>query len=80
MAVLWAYVFVATWWVKLIPLYGGYAGRARPGALAAWYAAGPSLLGHTAMLPEAAVLALAALSTVACVALAAAIARAALRA
>ncbi|MDP9053663.1 MAG: hypothetical protein M3N93_05090 [Acidobacteriota bacterium] len=35
---LWAYILVATYWTKLIPLYSGFPeGRARPGQLWQWY-------------------------------------------
>jgi hypothetical protein len=33
----WAYVMAITFWLKLIPLYAGYAGRVNPGPLLAWY-------------------------------------------
>jgi hypothetical protein len=37
-ASLWAYVIVATWWAKLIPLYAGYPmPQARPAELWRWY-------------------------------------------
>lgn len=35
---MWTYVFVATWLVKLIPLYAGYPyGQSRLGSLILWY-------------------------------------------
>ncbi len=38
--ILWAYVLGATYVAKLLPLYGGYEGSARLGALLRWYSAG----------------------------------------
>lgn len=79
MTAMWAYVMAATWWVKLIPLYGGYRGRARVGALAEWYGRGPGLLGDTAIAAPALVLALAAAATIGAVSGAALVCRALLR-
>lgn len=75
----WTWVLIATWWVKLIPLYGGYSGRVRAGALAAWYAGGMGLVNSTAMIAPGAVAALAGVSTVAAAALAIMLGRAAFR-
>ncbi|MBM3748983.1 MAG: hypothetical protein FJW34_24715 [Acidobacteria bacterium] len=45
-----SYLLVATYLVKLIPLYGGYPeGRMRPAPLLRWYIAGENLLGATAL-------------------------------
>ena len=38
--ILWTYVLSATYVAKLLPLYGGYEGSARLGALFHWYGAG----------------------------------------
>lgn len=65
MAVLWGYLMAATWWFKLIPLYGGYSGPVRPRALVEWYGGGFALLGDTALLAPWAVLGLAAGATLA---------------
>lgn len=79
MAAMWAYVMAATWWLKLIPLYGGYRGRARIGALAEWYGQGPGLLGDTAIAAPDLVLALAASATLGAVCGAVLVGRAVLR-
>ena len=66
----WGYVLVATWWLKLIPLYGGYSGRVHLPELAAWYLSGRQMLADTALVHPEAVLAMAAASTLAAVGLA----------
>jgi hypothetical protein len=43
---LWAYVMGITFWLKLIPLYAGYAGRVNPGPLLAWYRRSGPLIGE----------------------------------
>jgi hypothetical protein len=49
MIALWTYVIVATWWVKLIPLYTGYRiPHSRLLELCRWYASGS---GSTAAIP-----------------------------
>ncbi len=65
MAAMWGYLMAATWWLKLIPLYGGYQGPVRPRALAEWYGGGMELLGDTALLAPWAVVGLAAAATLA---------------
>lgn len=67
----WAYVLAATWWLKLIPLYGGYTGRVRLAALTTWYLEDRHLLASTALAPPAIVMILAGLSALAALALAA---------
>jgi hypothetical protein len=67
----WAYVLASTWWLKLIPLYGGYAGRVRLPALATWYREGRHLLSSTTLTSPAMIMIMAALSALAALALAA---------
>lgn len=74
MLITWTYVMCATWWAKLIPLYGGYAGdRATAARLLTWYRdsafAGRSALSHVALLPAGAIYALAAAVTLGAAAL-----------
>jgi hypothetical protein len=63
--VLWTWVIVATWWFKLIPLYGGFGGgKATAMRLFDWYAgAARSELSATALLPAAWIYAIAAVAT-----------------
>ena len=72
---LWTYVICATYVAKLIPLYGGYAGRpVRLVELMRWYSGGfreiSAILATTAMIPPAALFALTAVVVVMAVALA----------
>src|SRR5450432_1656021 len=72
---LWTYVICATYVAKLIPLYGGYAGRpVRPIEMLRWYAGSfreiSGMLATTAMMPPAALFALTAAVVVTAVALA----------
>ncbi len=65
-----AYIISATWWAKLIPLYGGFPGdRTSLLALGRWYRDGlPAILdvlSTTALAPPALILALAVVATVA---------------
>jgi hypothetical protein len=60
---LWAYVISATYVAKLIPMYGGYAGRpVRFLEIARWYASSlpqiGEVLAHTALISPAAIFAL----------------------
>ena len=66
----WTYVIAATWWVKLIPLYGGFRERARPVALVLWYRSGLGMLDDTAMLTTPVLVSLAVAATAAAVILA----------
>jgi len=66
---LWGYILVATYVVKLIPLYAGYGGpRANLGGVLAWYlghsADAVSNLGTLALTPPAVLLALVAVTLV----------------
>jgi hypothetical protein len=75
MCVLWTYVICATYLAKLIPLYGGYAGRpVRLAAIVRWYTGSSrelwEVLGTTAMAPPAMIFGLTAVIVVAAVALA----------
>jgi hypothetical protein len=49
----WAWLSIATYFVKLLPWYGGFAGKARAGTLWRWYiqsgAQRNEILGHTCM-------------------------------
>ena len=67
---LWTYVICATYWAKLIPLYGGYGGRnATLPRLFRWYAGGLAALSNVAPAPAAAICVLAGATTIGAVAL-----------
>lgn len=68
----WTYLIAATYWVKLIPLYGGMEGRATLAALARWYFKNTELL---ALRPRGIIYGLGAAVTVAALALAATLLR-----
>jgi hypothetical protein len=62
---LWSYVICATYWVKLIPLYGGYPSpQAQPARMFRWYTQEfPAALDATALIGSRTVLLLAAAVT-----------------
>jgi hypothetical protein len=69
--VLWTYVISATYVAKLLPLYGGYEGSARLGALLRWYGTGSAgeILSTTSLAPASVLYALTAVVVAGAVAL-----------
>ena len=74
LAAIWGYILIATYWIKLIPLYAGYPpGRARLSDLWAWYLhaapARTSILATLCLTRPAILYALAASASLLCLAL-----------
>ena len=69
--ILWTYVLSATYVAKLLPLYGGYEGSARLGALLRWYSTGGAgeMLATTSLAPAGVIYALTAVVVAVAVAL-----------